>query len=65
MIAAAMLPVISGTPSASPAVTPVSRRRFHASPRSSSIPATQTNIITDHHAMPLSEPSVAGVKIVA
>jgi hypothetical protein len=60
-----MLPVASGTASARPAVTAVSPRCRHAAPRSSSMPATHTNIITAHQATPFSEPIVAGVKTVA
>ena len=60
--APAAAPNSNGTISASPAVTPVSPRRFHASSRSSSIPASQTNSITAHQAMPFSAWITSGRK---
>ena len=54
MSAAAPQPKSSGTPSARPAVMLVSARCRHALCKSSSMPATQTKIITAHCAMPLS-----------
>src|SRR3546814_9070458 len=48
---AASAPSASGTPSARPAVIPVSRRLLHACERSRSIHAINTNSNTAHHAM--------------
>jgi len=59
--AAAALPKSSGTPSAMPAVMPLSRRLRHAWRRSSSMPAIHTKIITAHHAMPFSAPITCGL----
>ncbi len=50
-----------GTPSASPAVMPLSRRCSQTLRRSSSIPAIHTNTITAHQAMPFKGWITAGL----
>ena len=59
---AATQPKASGTPSASPAVMPLSRRWRQAWRRSSSMPAIQTNNDTAHHATPFSAAMTCGLK---
>jgi hypothetical protein len=54
-------PNTSGTPSASVAVIVLSRRCCQAAFRSSSIPASMTNTITAHHAIPFKAPMTAGL----
>ena len=60
--AAAMQPNSSGMPNAKPAATELSRLWVQAAFRSSSMPAIQTNSITAHQAMPLSDWITAGLK---
>ena len=63
--AAAAQPNSSGTPSASPAVIPLSRRLLQALRTSSSMPAIITNSITAHQATPLSAAITSLVKTAA
>ena len=59
---AATQPSARGVPSASPAVMPLSLRCCQAWLKSSSMPAIQTNTITAHQAMPLSNWITWGLK---
>ena len=61
---AAALPNSNGIPNANPAVIELSRTFVLAAPRSSSMPAMNTNNITAHHATPLSAVITCGVNIV-